>query len=216
MLPDSAHIAELLRQIEEKDMSTVAHTWRVALYTRAMAELAGSPTENIERFTLGAALHDLGKLDVPTAILQKPGRLTEEEFDAVKLHPVAGFDRLVAMGVDDQAVLDLVRHHHERIDGLGYPDGLRGEEIPRIARFFAVIDTFDALTSVRPYRREVGPRAAERALEELHAGVGSRYCRDAVEMFAQLYRSHRVDWVLGHFQDGAGVRAFDGSLKSAE
>jgi HD-GYP domain-containing protein (c-di-GMP phosphodiesterase class II) len=201
-------IGEILREVEAKDFSTAAHTWRVALYARAMAELGGAARENVERITLAAALHDVGKLDVPTEILQKPGRLTEAEFAIVRRHPETGYDRLIEMGVDDQTVLNLVRHHHERWDGLGYPDRLTGQQTPLIARHFAVIDTFDALTSVRPYRREVGAAAAEHALEELHAGAGTRYARDSVALFDDLYRTGRIGWVLEYFNDEADLPAW--------
>lgn len=201
-------IGEILREVEAKDFSTAAHTWRVALYARAMAELGGAARENVERITLAAALHDVGKLDVPTGILQKPGRLTDDEFAIVRRHPETGYDRLMALGVDDQTVLDLVRHHHERWDGLGYPDRLTGQQTPLIARHFAVIDTFDALTSVRPYRHDVGPEAAERALEELHAGAGSRYALGSVELFDDLYRTGRIGWILEYFNDEADLPAW--------
>src|SRR5690606_7943792 len=103
---------------------------------------------------------------------------------------------LVALGVEDPIVLDLVRWHHERVDGLGYPDGLKMEQIPHAARYFAVIDTFDAMTSRRPYRSEVGPDAADKALAELYAGVGTRYCRECVEAFDALYRRGELGYIL--------------------
>src|SRR5690606_17859488 len=112
-----------------------------------------------------------------------------------------GYDFLVARGVEDQAVLNLVRHHHERIDGTGYPDGLKGEAISPAPRYFAVIDSFDAMTSLRSYRREVGEAAAEKALAELHVGAGTRYDAEAVELFDRLYRSGDLDWILHYFND---------------
>ncbi len=206
---NSADIQRLLREIEEKDQSTAAHTWRVVLYMRALAELGGVEGDVLSRIARGAALHDLGKLDVPTAILQKPGPLTDEEFEIVKRHPATGYDRLVAMGESDSIVLNLVRHHHEQWGGGGYPDGLRGEEIPIGARFFAIIDAFDALTSMRPYRQEVGRDAAERAIKELQNGIGTRYCGSCVALFNDLYRSGRVDWVLTYYNDASDA-TFDG------
>lgn len=204
MSPDI--IQALVRTIELKDLSTAAHTWRVVLYTRAMAEHFGLPHQQVERLAAGAALHDLGKIDIPDEILQKPGPLSDEEFAIIRTHPVRGHERLVNMGETDPLILDLVRHHHERFDGAGYPDRLRGDGeggVPAAARYFAVIDTFDALTSVRPYRREVGPDAAERAMEELHRGIGDRYAADSVNAFTALFRRGEIAWIMEYFNDAA-------------
>lgn len=207
MSPEVLH--SLVGLIEVKDLSTAAHTWRVVLYTRAMAERAGVDHDTIARLTAGAALHDVGKIDIPEAILQKPGALTDDEFAVIKTHPDLGHGHLIAMGEDDPILLNLVRHHHERWDGLGYPDGLKGEEISLGARYFSVIDTFDALTSVRPYRREVGEAAAERAIEELRRGSGTRYFPEAVTMFSELYRTGTLDWILHYYNDVTPAPRFD-------
>ncbi len=199
MSPDI--VEALVRTIELKDHSTAAHTWRVVLYARALAEKAGMAREFIERLTIGAALHDVGKIDIPDHILQKPGKLTDEEFAVIKTHTTLGHERLKRMGEDDPILLDLVRHHHERVDGKGYPDGLAGEAIPLVARYFAVIDSFDALTSLRHYRKEVGVQAAEKALAELNACIGTRYDRQAVEMFTDLYREGTLDFILSYYND---------------
>ncbi|MBK7405546.1 MAG: HD domain-containing protein [Phycisphaerales bacterium] len=202
---DPARVEQLVHAIEGKDMSTAAHTWRVVLYTRAMAEEAGLDLDRIRHLTHAAALHDVGKLDIPREILAKPGRLTAEEFEVIKQHPVTGYARLVTLDVDDPLVLDLVRFHHERWDGLGYPYGYALEQIPVAARYFAVIDTFDALTSVRPYRHKVGDEAAHDAIIELKKGAGTRYAPDAVEMFSGLFETGRLDWILHYFNDECPV-----------
>lgn len=202
-------VAALVRAIELKDGSTAHHTWRVVLYARAMAEAFGLDHARIARITVGAALHDLGKVDIPDHILRKPGPLTDAEYEVIKTHAALGHERLVAMGVDDPIVLEIVRHHHERVDGRGYPDGLSGDRIALAARHFAVIDAFDALTSVRPYRSDVGPDAAERALAELDAGIGSRYCTDCVAAMKDLYRSGQIGWILGYFNDKNPAPEFD-------
>lgn len=189
-------VQSLVREIETKDLSTAAHTWRVVLYSRALAEYFGTEQSVVQRITDGAALHDVGKIDIPIEILQKPGPLTDDEFGVIKRHPLLGHERLVGLGVSDPIVLDLVRWHHERTDGRGYPDGLKGEEIPPSARYFAVIDTFDAMTSRRPYRAEVGHDAGDKAIAELYAGVGTRYCRECVEAFDGLYRRGELDYIL--------------------
>lgn len=199
MSPDI--VEALVKTIELKDQSTAAHTWRVVLYSRALAEKAGMARDFIARLTVGAALHDVGKIDIPDEILQKPGKLTEEEFAIIQQHPALGYDRLKRMGEDDAILLDLVRHHHERVDGKGYPDRLTGDSIPVVAKYFAVIDTFDALTSFRPYRKEVGEAAAEKALIELNDCIGTRYDKAAVELFTDLYREGALEWILHYFND---------------
>ncbi|MEM7621826.1 MAG: HD-GYP domain-containing protein, partial [Planctomycetota bacterium] len=189
-------VEDMVKSIEAKDLSTAAHTWRVVLYLRAMAEEAGYAGEQLMVATQGAALHDVGKLDIPNSILQKPGSLTADEFDVIKKHPEFGHRRLVEMGVTEQPILNVVRYHHERWDGAGYPDGLAGEDIPFFARYFAVIDTFDALTSIRPYRREIGEEAARRAIEILIDGKGTHYQAEAVDMFVELFQTGRLDYIL--------------------
>lgn len=203
-------VQALVRIIELKDRTTAAHTWRVVLYSRALGEFFGMDHGAIGRLSVAAALHDLGKIDVPDEVLQKPGPLTPEEFDIVKTHTTAGHARLVAMGEDDPLVLELVRHHHERFDGSGYPDGLAGNAISAAARFFSVVDAFDALTRIRPYRREIGQEAERAAIRELQKGIGSRYCAASVEAFARLYASGKLSWIPEHFNDRRSVPAYSG------
>ena len=203
----SAAAESFVRELEARDQSTAAHTWRVVLYARALAEDAGVDAALLDRITLGAAVHDIGKLDTPLEILQKPGPLTPEEFVVIQLHPVHGIRRLQKIGETDEIVLNLVRHHHERVDGLGYPDRLRGESIPLAARYFSVVDTFDALTSVRPYRMDVGHDAGVRAIAELRNGQGTRYCEHAVDRFAALFERGDLEWILHHFNDTCPVPA---------
>lgn len=205
---DAGVINRLVRQIEAKDLSTASHTWRVVLYLRAMLEARGTDHATIHAATQGAALHDVGKLDIPDRILQKPGPLTPEEFEVIEQHTVTGYARMVALDVQEEIILDLVRSHHERLDGSGYPFHLRGDEIPPIARDFAVIDTFDAMTSHRPYRHEVGEDAAERALGALIEGKSVKYDAGSVGLFESLCRSGSLDYIMHHFNDGAEVPAF--------
>ncbi len=206
MTPAAIHA--LVKDLEHKDGPTAAHTWRVVLYTRALAEAFGLDAPLIERLTIAAAVHDVGKLDVPDAILKKPAPLTDAEWRIMKQHTVWGEKRLRGLGVNDPLVLDLVRSHHERVDGSGYPDGLIGAQISDGARYFAVIDSFDAMTSVRPYRAEIGPAAADRAIEQLLAERGTRYCGECVAAFASLYRDGRLGWILEYFNDRCELPAF--------
>ncbi len=173
-----------------------------------MAEEAGMDHDTISRLTTAAALHDVGKLDLPIEILQKPGKLTSAEYDLVKQHAALGHARLLHMEETDPMLLELVRHHHERWDGNGYPDGFAGEQISTGARIFSVIDSFDAMTSHRPYRHDIGAAAAERALEELATGSGTQYWPQAVTAFERLYRSGRLSWILNHFNDAANRLEF--------
>jgi energy-coupling factor transport system substrate-specific component len=201
-------VQSLVRQIELKDLSTAAHTWRVVLYTRAVAERLAVDHALMPRITHAAALHDVGKLDIPDSILQKPGKLTDDEFAVIKSHTTRGYDRLKALGETDEAVLNFVRHHHERWDGKGYPDALAGEAIPLGPRFFAVIDSFDAMTSIRPYRMEIDDAAVRRAIEELRAGRATRYWPDAVDVFTELYETGELDWIHEHFNDRCELPAY--------
>ncbi len=194
-------IETLAHDVEAKDSCTAAHTVRVALYAQAVAEDADWSEDRVKRLMQAAVVHDIGKIDVPQHILIKPGPLTPEEYRIMQLHTVHGHERLLSMGVDDPIMLDLVRWHHERLDGTGYPDGLAGEQIPLAARAFAVIDCFDALTSIRPYRADIGVDAAERAIAELRRHCGTWYWPEAVGRFERLYRTGALDWILHHLND---------------
>jgi len=213
---DSDVVQALVKAIELKDRSTAAHTWRVVLYTRTLAEEFGVDHDAVARLTNGAALHDVGKVDLPHAILQKPGALTPDEYAIVQTHTALGHARLREMGETDPLILDIVRHHHERWDGKGYPDAIAGEAIALPARFFSVIDSFDAMTSIRPYRSAIGEAAAERAIAELESGRGSQYWSEAVDAFARLYRSNRLNWILHHFNDASAITEYCGGATVPE
>jgi len=201
-------VQQLVAEIERKDLSTAAHTWRVVLYTRALLEEFGVEHDTIDLLTKAAALHDIGKVVIPDHILQKPGKLTDAEYEIIKLHPVVGYARMITLGVTEEPIHNLVRYHHERWDGLGYPFQATGEDIPVGARVFAVIDAFDAMTSVRPYRATLGDKAADRALVELQSGMGSRYWPQAVEAFTNLFHTGRLDYILHYFNDEVPLPAF--------
>lgn len=203
-----AAVHTLVHDLEHKDGVTAAHTWRVALYARAMAEHFGVDAATVERWTVAAALHDVGKLDVPDSILKKPGPLSEQEWDLMRRHTVWGERRLHQAGIDDPLALELVRWHHERVDGRGYPDGLVGAAIPMSARSFAVIDAFDAMTSARPYRDSLGPANAENALAEIERGRGTRYCVQCADAFVALFRQGRLNWILEYFNDRSEPEPF--------
>jgi HD-GYP domain-containing protein (c-di-GMP phosphodiesterase class II) len=141
--------------IAKRDSDTDAHNYRVTLYAVALAEAMELPRREIADLVAGAFLHDVGKIGIPDSILLKPGKLTDDEFRIMKTHALLGIE-IVADNPWLAGAALTIRHHHERFDGNGYPDGLAGESIPLIARIFAVVDVFDALTSERPYKRPMG------------------------------------------------------------
>jgi putative nucleotidyltransferase with HDIG domain len=145
-------VRALLVSLERKDRSTERHTRRVALLAVQVGEQLRLPPASLHHLAVGALLHDIGKLAVPDAVLGKPGALTDEEFAQIKRHPGAGLRLLGELGGFDDEVHRLVGQHHERLDGSGYPDGLRGPELGIGPRILAVCDVFDALTSDRVYR----------------------------------------------------------------
>jgi len=158
-------IKTLVRLIEGKDEYTRGHSERVSMFSSMLAEILGLPVEEREALRLSSLLHDIGKIKVPEEVLKKPGSLTEEEFAVIKQHPGFGADMLSPISQFSHCLPD-IRHHHERIDGKGYPDRLKADEIPLRARIIAVADTFDALTSDRCYRPRFGPDQAFKIVQQ--------------------------------------------------
>jgi putative nucleotidyltransferase with HDIG domain len=210
--------AELLERLsaalEARDSYTHGHSRRVTRYSEAIARGMGLTRAQVAKVRTAAAVHDVGKIKTPRDILNKPGRLTDEEFAAIKLHPVDGAELVAGMG--DRELTAMVRHHHERLDGRGYPDGLGVAEIPLGARIIAVADTFDAITSTRPYRAGSKHKFG---LDILRKESGSQLDPEAVAAFLSYYTGRRsvawwsvlvtepprfVWWLLGWFQ-GAGA-----------
>ncbi len=175
-------IKALSQAIQVKDHYTGDHCDRIVEYSRSIAEKFGlSPMEK-KVLAYAAALHDIGKIGIPEAILNKPGRLTEEEYAVMKTHPEKG--AAIIQGVGFLApVVPLVYHHQERYDGLGYPDGLVGEKIPLGSRIVAVLDTFDAMTSDRPYRKAL---PVGRAVAELKRFTHQQFDPHVVDAFLQV------------------------------
>jgi PAS domain S-box-containing protein/putative nucleotidyltransferase with HDIG domain len=163
--------------VERRDPYTAGHERRVAELAVAIAERMGMDAAEMDALRLAALIHDVGKISVPAEILSKPGRLNENEFALIKVHAQAGHDVLQSIAFD-QPVAEMVLQHHERLDGSGYPQGLRGEEILPAARVIAVADVYEAMTSHRPYRPGL---TQEAAVAELSEGAGSRYDPEAVE-----------------------------------
>ena len=183
-------LTELSVLLETRDSYTYGHSQRVARHAERIATAMGLSTAEVAKVRTAAALHDVGKLHTPRTILNKPGRLTDEEFAQIRLHPVDG--AAMSLGLDDPIITAVIRHHHERLDGAGYPAGLAGENIPLGSRIIAVADTFDAMTSNRAYRRATSHK---RALDVLRQEAGSQLDARAVAAFLDYYRGRRgVVW----------------------
>ena len=147
-----------LTDIRAHDMYTFAHCVNVAMLSTLIGVLAGLTPKQLGELSLGALMHDVGKISIPLNILNKPGRLTDEEFAVIKSHPQAGYDKITSMRRLDAAKLGLVAlQHHEHMDGRGYPAGLKGEHIHLYGRISAIADVYDALTSARPYKKAFSP-----------------------------------------------------------
>ena len=175
-------IKVLVSTIEAKDQYTRGHTDRVAGYARLIAEKMGMEKEQRDIVSFGAALHDIGKLGVYESILNKPGELTEQEWKIIRSHPEVGANIIKNLKFLESST-DLVRHHHERLDGKGYPDGLKGDEISIGARIVAVADSFDAMTTTRSYREAYGFSEAF----ELLRMQPNKFDQEIVENLIELY-----------------------------
>nr|WP_179646463.1 HD-GYP domain-containing protein [Spinactinospora alkalitolerans] len=166
-----ATLATLCQAVETKDYYTRGHCMRVSRASGMIAQELGMHAERVQTIRYAGMLHDVGKLGVPTKVLQKSGGLTEEEFAAIQLHPMRGYEIVREIGFLDEALAGIM-HHHERMDGRGYPMGLAGREIPEFARIICVADAFDCMTSTRSYRKA---RSTEEAIAELRRHAGPQF-----------------------------------------
>jgi putative nucleotidyltransferase with HDIG domain len=178
--------ARLARLLEARDAYTHGHSQRVARHALRIAQALHMPPADAATIWTAATLHDVGKVHTPREILNKRGRLNDAEFDIIKRHPVDGAEMLADIG--DPQIVAIVRSHHERLDGAGYPDGLSGTDIPLGARIIAVADTFDAVTSTRSYRSAA---THKRALEILRKEAGAQLDGAAVAAFLRTYSGRR-------------------------
>lgn len=174
--------ADILLTLETRDPAVFRHSRQVAIHATVIARRLGLPPTQVVRVRRAALLHDIGKTLVPKEILGKAGPLSADELAIVRQHPETGARLVERLG--DPELTAIVRHHHEQLDGSGYPLGLKGEEIPLGARVVAVADTFDAVTSERPYRAAKSP---PEALELLAAVAGTQLDPDAVRAFRRGY-----------------------------
>jgi hypothetical protein len=174
-----ATVSALCQAVETKDFYTRGHSERVSRGSVMIATEIGMRTDRIAAIRYAGMLHDVGKLGVPTSVLQKRSALTDDEYAAIQLHPMSGLDIVREIGFLDEALAGIM-HHHERIDGKGYPMGLAGDEIPEFARVLAVADAFDAMTSDRSYR---GARPVPEAVAELRNCAGTQFDLAFVDAF---------------------------------
>ncbi|MCW2923238.1 MAG: metal-dependent phosphohydrolase sub domain protein [Thermoleophilia bacterium] len=182
----------LVNALDARDPYSAGHSVAVAVYSRDLAAEIGLPAADVQRTYLAGLLHDIGKIAVPDAILRKPAALTDEEFEEIRLHPAVG-EEILQPSRHLQDVLPGVRHHHERIDGKGYPDRLRDAEIPLQARIIAVADAYNAMTSQRPYRDAMHPELAQRILVQ---NQGMQHDPFLVSAFRRLLAARDHDYAV--------------------
>ena len=168
--------------VEAKDTYTRGHSDRVSEYSVLIGEKLGLPEDQIKTLRIGGLFHDIGKIGIPDSILLKPDKLSDDEYSQIKNHPSIGAHILGSAEIFKD-IIPIVKHHHERYDGNGYPSRLKGEEIPYIARIAAVADTFDAMTSRRSYR---GPIDIEHVKEEIKRCEGTQFDPQIAEVFLEI------------------------------
>lgn len=194
-----AGVQSLAAALELKDPYTRGHSVRVSQYSAAIARMLGMGDDVVGNIELGGQLHDIGKIGVREDVLNKAGPLTRDEYEHIMTHPLLGWHILHPLLSDNPVVLNVVRSHHERMDGTGVPDRLSGSDIPREARIVSVADAFDAMMSKRPYRQGLSYRAA---LTELRRTAQSQFDAEVVDALLEVVAQGAID--LG--ERGSGVR----------
>lgn len=175
--------------LEVRDLYTRKHSTRVAKYAHMIAEEMGCTEEELDIISFAGSLHDIGKIGIRDDILLKPGPLTDEEYEKIKEHPVIGADIISRLGLWDRE-MEIIRHHHERFDGKGYPDGIKGEQIPKLARILCVADVFDAMTSDRAYRNKM---ERKKVVEIIKMNSGTQFDPEAVTAFLEVSDQELTD-----------------------
>ncbi len=204
-------IQVLANAIEARDSYTIGHNKRVSSYAMIVANVLGWPEEDIGAVEQGGILHDIGKIGVPDSILLKNGRLEEEELLKMQHHPEIGVQMI--KGIDFlRPVIPYVLSHHERWDGRGYPLGLKGPEIPAEGRLLAVCDAFDAMTSTRPYRKQMD---LEKAIEEVHQNKGKQFDPKVVDAFFRAWHSKKIAKAMEQDKMGENIVQMKGHIKSS-
>ena len=182
----------LSMMLEVRDPYTSGHQHRVAQLAGAIAAGCGLDVKEIAQLRIAAQVHDIGKIAVPVEILAKPGKLTAHEFAIIRTHPLVGANILTTIDlIAWPGIANIARNHHERLDGSGYPMGLKGDQIARPARILAVADVVEAMCSHRPYRAALG---IQKALHEIISGAGIRYDAEVVKVCVRLFRTKRFQF----------------------
>ena len=176
-------VTSLASAIDAKDEYTKGHSSSVSRYSEALARALNLPEKDVERIKLGALLHDIGKIGIPENVLRKPSKLTDEEWEIMKQHPVIGAEKVLRPNESLHDLIPMVKYHHEHWDGTGYPERLKGEEIPLTARIVSVADAYHALISDRPYRKGL---SVEKACEILKLGAGIHWDERLVRAFISI------------------------------
>ena len=179
-------VTSLAGAIDAKDEYTKGHSSSVSRYSEALARALHLPEKDVERIKLGALLHDIGKIGIPENVLKKPSRLTDEEWEIMKQHPTIGAEKVLLPNESLHDLIPIVKYHHEHWDGSGYPEKLKGEEIPLAARIVSVADAYHALISDRPYRKGM---SNEKACEILKVGAGIQWDKNLVREFVNISES---------------------------
>jgi HD-GYP domain-containing protein (c-di-GMP phosphodiesterase class II) len=178
----------MLRALDAKDHYTFGHSMRVAYYSLQLGQEIGLNDEELYQLEMAALFHDIGKIGVPDSVLLKPSRLEEHEFQEMKLHPSKSYEILSDFEIFSDVAL-YAKHHHERYDGRGYPDGLKGEDIPFFSRVILIGDTFDAMTSTRPYRKGL---SYDIAFNELKEFAGTQFDPKLVDHFINAMKKDQA------------------------
>ena len=184
--------------VEARDPYTGGHLWRVSQFSQLLATRSGLADGDVSRITVGAFLHDLGKISVPDHILGKKDRLTDEEYAVIKTHPDVGW-RMLASHPLAKLAEQAIRAHHETPDGRGYPQGLAGKDIAVDARIVGICDAFDAMTSTRPYRKGM---PVSQALHIIEKNLGTQFDQEMGERFVALGQGGELDHIVGHSDSG--------------
>ena len=176
--------AAVERALRERDENTSAHSGRTCGLALEIGQACDLPADDLATLKLAAGLHDVGKIGIPDRVLLKPGRLDDDELRVMRTHPRRGHDILATIGGEQIAkVATIVLHHHEAVDGSGYPEGIKDESIPLLSRIISVADSYDAIATVRPYHR---PRPHAEIMRILYEGQGRKYDADVLAAFATL------------------------------
>lgn len=189
--------------VEARDPYTGGHLWRVSQFSKLLAQQAGLSRRDIALCEIGGFLHDLGKVGVPDAILNKPDRLSDAEYSVIRTHPSVG-GHLLAKHPLAGLVIDAVVGHHERPDGKGYPQGIAGDIIPEVARIVSITDAFDAMTSTRSYR--VG-MPMEKAFTIISSELGVQFDQQLGERFLELSAATQLKHIVGHSEPGIPLQS---------